>query len=265
MKKLFYTIMALSIAITPLTSCNHKEAVSVDPEFMGYIESTQVNVTTRIPGKIISIEVDEGDSVKEGQVVAELDKREILASRNSLLSRLANLVKNKKRLENLYQAGAIAEQKLDEIQTNYDVLKNNLLALDARLEDMTIVSPVNGVVSVRVLEPGQMMPPGMPVVIVTDTSQNWARFSIPEKYLTRIDLGQKFILKTAVKGLQYKGRVIQIMPMTDFAAKKSTTLRGERDLRSFDIKLKITHPGKPLKPGMYIYMTLQNLNNQPES
>lgn len=239
------------------TACNTKKEKIVTPQFMGYIENTQVNATTRIPGKITAIYVDEGDSVKQGEAVAQLDTRELIANRKAMMAQLQNIVKNKKRLKNLFTAGAVPQQKVDMIETQFDVLTNKINALNIKIEDMTITSPIKGVVNVKVLEAGQMMPPGMPVVIVTDPEGTWARFNVPELYINQINLGDVFNLETNIKNLNLKGKVVKILPMVSFATHTPTTLRGERDVRTFDVKMKIIANQKKCKPGMSVFLKLK--------
>jgi HlyD family secretion protein len=231
-------------------------------QFMGYIENTQVNITGRIPGKIINIYVDEGDTVKQGEKIARLDTRELDANMAAMNFQLKNIILNKGRLEHLFEAGAVPQQKVDEIETSYEVLRSNILALKTKIEDMVITSPIDGIVNVKVLESGQMLSPGMAVVIVTDPDGTWARFSVPEKYISQINLGQQFEIFSNTPGLIFSAKVIQILPFAEFATHTPTTLRDERDVRSFDVKMKLADaPGHAsvvtCKPGMYVYLTLK--------
>jgi RND family efflux transporter MFP subunit len=250
------------IAIILFSCVNSDNKNAEQPQFMGYIENTQVNITGRLPGKITSIYVDEGDTVKLGERIAQLDTRELDANMAALNFQLKNIVLNKSRIEHLFEAGALPQQKVDEIETSYEVLKSNILALKTKIEDMAITSPIDGIVNVKVLESGQMLSPGMAVVIVTDPDGTWARFSIPEKYLNQVNLGQKFEIKSNTPGLIYTAKVIQILPFAEFATHTPTTLRDERDVRTFDVKMKLVDaPGHTsiitCKPGMYIYLTLK--------
>ena len=246
-----------------LQSCAHQQKAT-STTFAGYVENTQVNVNTRIPGRIVELRVDEGDKVEKGDTIAVLDKTELLENKKALLSRLENIRKNKQRIENLYQAGAIPAQKLDEIETNYQFIYHKILALDAKLNDMTITAPISGIVVAKILEKGQMMPPGMPVVVLTDTSSSYARFSIPETYLDQINPGQEFELTTAIPGLTVTARVFQIIPMANFATKTPTTLRDQRDVRTFSVKMKFKKYYPQLKPGMSVYLTLTPPQTQGE-
>jgi len=255
MKKILF-LSTLVIAVV-LSSCKEKKEKIKNPVFQGYIENTQVNVTTRMPGRIEKIFVDEGDTVKEGDTVAILDTRVLRAKRQALLAKLKNIEVNKKRLEELYKAGAVPQQKLDEINTGYDIVNAKLKALEINIEDMTIRAPMDGIISVKVLEPNQMMPPGMPVVIETDPKGTWARFGVPETYLDQINLGDTFELTTNSDNLKLKAKVIQILPLANFATHTPTSLRDERDVRTFDIKMLILNNQMKCKPGMSVYLTLK--------
>lgn len=257
--KTYYLLLIMTIFL--ISSCENIKFTNDEvktPVFQGYIESTQVNVTTRMPGRIMKILVDEGDTLKEGDTVAILDTREILANKEALIAKMRNVAVNKKRLENLYKAGAIPQQKLDEITTGYEMLAAKIKALDTRISDMTITAPIDGIVNVKVLEENQMMPPGMPVVIETDPYNIWARFSVPETYLNQINLGDVFTLKTNTDGVEFKAKVIQILPMASFATHTPTTTRDERDVKTFDIKMLILDNQDKCKPGMSTFLYLKS-------
>ncbi len=260
-KSIKFLVLSLLIA-AGLAGCkNHKkEATAKEVSFAGYIENTQVNVTTRIPGRITAIYVDEGDSLKQNQKVAQLDTRVMEANLSALKTKLSNIGVNKKRVENLYKAGAIPLQKLNDIETGYAMLSDKIKALKINIADMTIRAPMDGIVTVKVLEVNQMMPPGMPVVIETNPSGTWARFNIPESYLNQIKLGKTFTLTSNIPGVNFKGKVIQIIPMADFATYTPTELRGERDIRTFDVKMKIIENNNQCKPGMSVFLSLKPLH-----
>jgi RND family efflux transporter MFP subunit len=265
MKTKTILIVSFSLIGTISSSCiNSEEKEIKQPQFMGYIENTQVNVTARASGKITAIYVDEGDTIKQGGKIAQLDTRELTANMAAMNSQLKNIQLNKNRLEHLFQVGAVPQQKVDEIETAYEVLSNNILALKIKIEDMVITAPIDGVVNAKLLETGQMMSPGMPIVVITDPVGSWARISIPEKYINQINPGQQFVLGSNVPGFTYAAIVMQLLPMADFATRTPTTLRDERDVRTFDIKLKLIdaphHASiNTCKPGMYVYLSLKGI------
>ena len=261
MKNHFKYLFLITLIVIGFASCKNTNQTTDPTYFLGYIENTQINVTTRMPGRIAEIYVNEGDTVKQGEKVARLDMREILADRSALKAKLKNVDLNKKRIENLYTAGAVSQQKLDEINTDYEMLSDQLRALDTRVTDMTITAPVDGIVNVKVQEINQMMAPGMPVIVETDPDGTWARFNIPETYIDQLNLGDSLTLNSNIGGLKFKARIIQILPMADFATHTPTTLRDQHDVRTFDVKMRILDHSLQCKPGMSVYLSLKPVEN----
>jgi multidrug resistance efflux pump len=174
-----------------------------------------------------------------------------------MTAKLKNLEINKKRVENLYKAGAVSQQSLDEISTGYEMLTEQLRALDVTIGDMMITAPVDGIVNVRVLEVNQMLAPGMPVIVETDPEGTWARFNIPETYIDQLNLGDTVTLSSNISHLKFKSKVIQILPLADFATHAPTTLRDQNDVRTFDVKMNILDNQLKCKPGMSVYISLK--------
>ncbi len=261
MKNHFKYLLLITLPVIAFASCRNTRLTPEKAYFLGYIESTQINVTTRMPGRIADIYVNEGDTLRQGEKVARLDMREILADRSALKAKLKNIEVNKKRVENLYKAGAVPQQKLDEINTDYEMLSDQLRALDTRVTDMTITAPADGIVNVKVLEINQMMAPGMPVIVETDPEGTWARFNIPETFIDQLNLGDSLTLNSNIGGLNFKARIIQILPMADFATHTPTTLRDQHDVRTFDVKMRILDHSLKCKPGMSVYLSLKPVEN----
>ncbi len=247
-------LAAGSTVLLLVASC--RQADPAHDVFMGYLEGTQVNVTTRIPGRITGVFVTEGQYVRAGQRIAQLDDTSMVDNLRALRRELANIATNRQRLERLYAAGAIPEQKLDEIQTTYDVVTDRVMALASDLRDLTITSPIAGKIAVRVHEPGEMLAPGMPVAVVQDTATAWARFSIPESFADRVRLGQVFTLSTGTDTAAWRAEVVEVLPMADFATKVPTNLQDQRDVRAFAVRMKLLDHRRRMEPGMYVYLTL---------
>ena len=261
MKTKITHLFLFTLTVIGFISCKNREQSPGKTDFSGYIENTQINVTTRMPGRITAIYVNEGDTVTQGEKIASLDTREILADRAALMAKLMNIGVNKKRIENLFKAGAVSQQKLDELTTGYEMLIEQLKALDTRITDMTITAPVDGIVNVKVLEINQMMAPGMPVVVETDPYGTWARFNIPETYIDQLSLGDTITIGSNISDLNFKAKVVQILPMADFATHTPTTLRDQHDVRTFDVKMRILDKMLMCKPGMSVYLSLKQVKD----
>lgn len=261
MKNHFKYLLLITLPVIGFASCRNTGKTPERTYFQGYIENTQINVTTRMPGRIAEIYVNEGDTIKQGEKVARLDMREIQADRSALMAKLKNIEVNKRRIENLYKAGAVSQQKLDEINTDYEMLSDQLRALETRITDMIITAPADGIVNVKVLEINQMMAPGMPVMVETDPNGTWARFNIPETFIDQLNLGDSLTLNSNIVGLNFTARITQILPMADFATHTPTTLRDQHDVRTFDVKMRILDHSLKCKPGMSVYLSLKPVGN----
>jgi HlyD family secretion protein len=122
----------------------------------------------------------------------------------------------------------------------------------ARIEEgyTTLHAPVNGVITVREAELGEVIEPGSPVVTVADLDHIWLRAYLAETDLGRIHWGQDVTVTTdTYPGRQYKGRISFISPDAEFTPKSVQTYK-ERVTLVFRIKIDIDNPNHELKPGM---------------
>lgn len=188
-------------------------------ELTGNIESQlEVDVFYKIPGKIIKeIYVETGDRIHAGEKIAELETDSILAKMEQVKAALelarANLkqaetnfevlVKDKKRLENLYREKAVSEQKLDHIaaqvktaietkklaQAQIRQAEANLKELNIAYNDHTLVAPISGHISKRYVDKGTMSAPGVPVVRISNEDVLKIVTSVTEKDFVNIKKG----------------------------------------------------------------------------
>jgi len=153
-----------------------------------------------------------------------------------------DLVRKGARKEDLAGADAVVQQA----QSVYDEAK-------VFFEELIVRSPIGGEVSNLVGEEGEVMAPGYPVVSVMVPEDVHAVLNVREDYLPLFKMGD--IVKGSIAGLGYKEfdfEVFYISPMADFATWVPTNVKGEFDLKSFEIYLKPVAPIENLRPGMTI-------------
>ena len=117
------------------------------------------NIAPQMAGRITRINVEIGDFVKEGQVLAEIDKAQLLQAQLQLQNQEVEL----QRLKSLYEEGGISQSDYDAIQLQYNVLKTQVENL---IENTTLCSPINGVVTARNYDVGDMYAMSMPIFTV---------------------------------------------------------------------------------------------------
>jgi len=231
---------------------------------VGMIEAPEVNITSRIAGRIKQLDLLEGDRVRKGQVVClieDVDLRNQLAkSKADLAHSLANLAQARRDLarnEQLFKANVIASKTRDDSQTTVEQDEADVLSAQAnakffadQLVDTEIKSPVDGIVVSKALEVGEWVTPGVPVLTVDDLSTIWARVNVEET-----DLGPLYIGKSAqvelptMPPLIFTGRIMAIGQEGQFATEHDVR-RGRQDIRTFYVKVQVLQAEGELKPGM---------------
>lgn len=231
---------------------------------VGMIEAPEVNITSRIAGRIKQLDLLEGDRVKKGQVVClieDIDLRNQLAKSNADLAHaIANLAQARRDLardEALSKENVIAVKTRDDAVTAVQQDEADVLSAQAnvhlyadQLVDTQIKSPVDGVVVSKALEVGEWVTPGVPVLTVDDLSTVWARVDVEET-----DLGPLYVGKSAqvelptTPPLIFTGRIMAIGQEGQFATEHDVR-RGRQDIRTFYVKVQVLQDEGELKPGM---------------
>jgi RND family efflux transporter MFP subunit len=231
---------------------------------VGMIEAPEVNITSRIAGRIKQLDLLEGDHVTKGQVVClieDIDLRNQLAkSRADLAHSVANLAQARRDLardNELAKANAIAAKTRDDAITSVQQDEADVLSAQAnakfyadQIVDTEIKSPVDGVIVSKALEVGEWVTPGVPVLTVDDLSTIWARVDVEETDLNSLYIGKSAQIELPTTPPQvFSGRVMAIGQEGQFATERDVR-RGRQDIRTFYVKVQVLQAEGELKPGM---------------
>jgi HlyD family secretion protein len=267
-KKIRFAVLAVIACIVLISAgifilqkvLSHGQPIKVS----GNIEGNDVRISFRVGGQIAELLADEGTVLKTGQTVARLNTDELSKVRNEADAALKEAESKYKlasidyvRAENLFQAGSISAQKRDNAKTNFDALKAQVDKLKAqlelaitRLEFAELASPLNGYVTVKSAEAGEVVQTGAPVFTAIDLNDVWLTAYINETDLGRVKLNQEAYLKTdTYPGKKYKGYVSFINQEAEFTPKFIQTTE-ERVKLVYRIKIKADNSSLDLKPGM---------------
>ena len=234
------------------------------------VPQARVAVHAKLPGTLSAVNVQIGDRVRAGQVVATLDRREIDAQVDAAVATvnvahagiesaeavLANAILEHDRAKNLFEKGAVARQRLDGAETAHrgavaqrDLAKANLAQADAAARrarevqrDATLTSPIDGVVVERNYDAGNLVSPGneRPVVAVADLRVMKLEAGVSELEAGRLRVGTDArVTAQARPGDVFHGRVAAIAPEVDARN------------RHFAIEVRVDNPGGALLSGMY--------------
>ena len=196
------------------------------------------NIVPQMAGRITKINVEIGDFVKEGQILAEIDKAQLLQAQLQLQNQEVEL----QRLKSLFEEGGLSQSDYDVIQMQYNVLKTQVENL---VENTTLRSPINGVVTARNYDVGDMYAMSMPIFTVEQIVPVKLLVGISETDYSKVKKGDSVeVTADAITGKTFYGKINRIYPTVD-----PTT-------RTFTAEVKIDNSYKTLRPGMFVRATV---------
>ncbi len=187
---------------------SHTDSYQVREFYTGRVEARQVvNLAFERAGKLAEILVDEGDMVKQDEVVARLDTALLEASRDQTAASVQRILAQvelakltTKRQKGLFEQGHNSEQRYDDARLNLQALQAQLQemqavlqSIDINIEKSTLVAPFDAQVGTRNADTGSVRDAGMAIVTLLETSNQQARISLPTKrvsVLTQLDTVQ---------------------------------------------------------------------------
>lgn len=193
-----------------------------DLTFSGTLELTEHVLGAKAGGRIVTLTVDEGDDVKAGQLLSTLDRYE-------------QMKKDYDRVNNLVQQGGMTKQSLEYAALN--------------LDDQQIVSPVDGIVLVKVHERGETVQPGSAVIVVGDRSTLWVKVFVPEGRINQIQTGQPAVLSFDGIKEKFNGHVSFIASQAEFTP-RNVQSQEERITQAFAVKVVLDEAKPFLRPGV---------------
>ena len=231
---------------------------------VGIIEAPEVNLTSRIAGRIERLDLLEGDHVERGQIVCQIEvvdiRNQLAQARGQLADALGDLhdaERTMSRYTRLFAAHVISAKDRDDALTHLERSRGAVAAAQAsvsyysdQLADTTIRSPISGIVVSKNLEVGEWVTPGTAILTIDDLSTIWARVDVEETDLASIKVGGP--AQVAMPGSPpqfYSGRVMAIGQEGQFAT-QTDVRRGRQDIRTFYVKVRLLQAGGDLKPGM---------------
>ncbi len=219
-------------------------------EGSGTIEVTEIEIAPKIAGRIADIPFNEGDAVKEGDLLLKLEYEELNAQKLSALANLNNIEKNYNRIRELFKTGSVSKKDFDNAETAFSVAKANYEFIAANIKQAVIYSPTKGTVLDRNLEVGELAFPGSPILTLADLRKPWIKIYIVEKKIGLVKIGQRAELRVdSFPDKIFKGKVVSIANRAEFTPKTIQT-KDERVKLVFAVKISAENPSLELKPGM---------------
>ncbi|MEA3456285.1 MAG: efflux RND transporter periplasmic adaptor subunit [Campylobacterota bacterium] len=241
---------------------------AVDLQLSGSIVSdNQKMMTSRYMGYVKNMAVNEGDIVKKGQLLYEIDSKEIEAAERQVdlavsqarlalqmnRNQLDQVAINLARHERLYKKKMVSKFELEQLQLAAKNMKDMITISDKQVQQalakkdevlnqyqyLKITAPNDGVIVAKKLNEGEMAIPGMPALVLTDLSRLKIVAEISETDLKHIALKKGVDVTVPSLGLKTTGEISSIIPSSNPMTHK------------FKIKIEFDPKDRSVYPGMY--------------
>ena len=202
-------------------------------------------VSFAVPGVIEDVAVEEGQFVKQGQLLANIDDTEY---RNALFIAAATLTQAEdmyNRLSSLYNKGSLPEKDFIDIQTKVAQARANKEINAKHIRDSKLKAPFTGIISRKMIELGSTAAPGIPAFQIVKTDQVYARIAVPEGQVGDLLKGMASGVFVKTLNQTFNGNITIINPQADPVAK------------TYDVKVKLDNASGRLLPGMIADVTIR--------
>ena len=214
------------------------EDVEVNHTFTSNVEPYAVNnIVSQTAGRIVNIRAEVGDRVRRGQLLAKMDDVNLSKTRMQYVNDSTELG----RLTELYRIGAVAQADYDLAVLSLEITKKTY---DNLLENTYLRSPINGVVTARNYDQGDMYSMTQPIFVVEQIAPVKLLINLSESLFTEVHQGMEFDIEVdAYPGETFKGSVHLIYPTVS-----STT-------HTFPVEVVCQNADQRLRPGMFARVT----------
>lgn len=177
----------------------------------------QTTVGSQLSGRLVAVDVDVGQTVRSGEVLARIDAREATESLRAADAQYAVAKLNYERHQQLKAQRFVSQAALDKAKAEFDAASAQRSAAGASQSHATIVAPLAGIVARRHVEPGDMAMPGMPLFTIYQPGELRVTANVPQYRLPQLRQAKRARVELPELGKWLDARSIQILPTADAA------------------------------------------------
>lgn len=219
--------------------------LSDEAQAVGSLRSRQsVVLRPEVSGRVIQLNFRDGDRVRRGQLLVQLDEQLQLAQVQQSQAELSIAQANHKRNQELVAQGFISQRSVDESAANLEVAQAKLALARATAARLRIVAPFDGIAGIRNISVGDYLKDGADIVNIEDMDAIFVDFRLPEQLQTKLQRGQNaWVDIDALPGRRFPALIQAIDPLVDANG------------RSIGIRACIDNRKAELRPGMFARVT----------
>jgi membrane fusion protein (multidrug efflux system) len=224
------------------------ERIAQKLEALGNARANEsVDVSAKASNIVTAVRFRDGERVKRGQVLVQLDDAQVRADVAAAEAALTESESQYNRSRELLSTQVLSKSSFEQLEATLKANRARLAAAHARLEDTVIRAPFSGRVGLRRVSVGTLISPGDVITTLDDTSVIKLDFSVPENFLAALREGLSVRASApAFPGRTFAGKVASIDSRVDLAT------------RSVTVRALLANEDGALKPGMFLNVSLAN-------
>lgn len=208
------------------------------------LANEEVNLKSETSGKVVKILFREGSRVKKGDLLVKINDSELQAELLRAKSALKLADENEARQKKLLQTGGVSQQIYDAAVNELNARKADVSLYNAQIDKTEIRAPFDGIVGLRKISEGAYVTTSTDIASMQEIDPIKIDFSVPEKYSSFVNTGDKISFTISGNTKTYTGRVYAIEPKIDEAT------------RTLQIRALCPNASKEIHPGSFADVTL---------
>jgi len=236
------TVDAVTVTIKEVVGTQQPQELS----YSGGIEpDNTVSLSFSVPARVINVQVEEGQKIKKGQLLAAVDQSTYHNNYNVASASLEQAQDNFNRLTQLYNKKSLPERDYIAAKVSLAQAKANLANALKNLQDTKLYASFSGIVTQKLIEIGAAAAPGMPAFTIVKTDKVYATASITENEISSLKVGAAAQVSIPSLKKTLNGKIAIINPQADNSSK------------TYRVKVRLDNARGELLPGMIADLIIQ--------
>lgn len=186
----------------------------------GTLEANEeINIRSEVSGVVESINFEEGSKVSKGQVLFRVNDIELRAQLSKAKTAQELASENQRRAKLLLEKQAISQEEYDISNADFESARAESELIAAQLYKTTVKAPFSGTIGLRSISEGTFVTPETPIAKLVNTSQIKITFSVPEKYVSQVKVGNSLTFTTSDSKEVHTATIYAMEPQVDIATR----------------------------------------------
>ncbi|NIO03553.1 MAG: efflux RND transporter periplasmic adaptor subunit [Proteobacteria bacterium] len=251
-------LFSCSSGVGETTSEEKKIPVSVIParqevnrrllNALGTVEpNRELKLSFKIGGRIRGLAFEEGQLIRKGELLAELDPTELLARKRKALENRRKAKRDLDRMEQLYRKAVVPLSSYQDAQSALVNSEAELKIVDENLDSSVLRAPFTGRMTQKLSEVGEVVAPGKTIAVLAEIDPVLVKAAVPDSLIQRVKTGQRAHIRVDSSPRErFEGVVTRLETSADPLS------------RTFTVEVRLGNPGEVLRPGLIARMEVMD-------